>query len=206
MAGTAGEETVESEERRIKRVMTDACNNSMRRAGKIKNRKAVYWWNDEIAEIRGRCGAWRRRLIRAKKRKYLEHVTEIVNRLKETGKELRIPIGKAKREAWEDLLYSLDRDPWEHPYKMVLNKIKQDNIGICEKMETEAINRILEELFPKTNTINMGGEETIREKDLIREVSVDEIESISKRAIKKGMRAPGPDGIPARLVAEAQRC
>lgn len=108
MTGIAKEGTVESEERRIKRIMTDACNNSMRRAGKITNRKAVYWWNDGIAEIRGRCGAWRRRLIRAKKRNDLEHVAGIVDRLKESRKEVRIAIGKAKREAWDELLNSLD--------------------------------------------------------------------------------------------------
>lgn len=41
---------------------------------------------------------------------------------------------------------------------------------------------------------------------MIPEVSAEEIESISRRAIRKGMQAPGPGGIPARLVAEAQRC
>lgn len=206
MTGIGGRETVENEEFRIKRIITDACNNSMRRTGKITSKKAVYWWNNEIAEIRGRCSAWRRRLVRAKKRGDVVRVMDIVKCLKETRKELRIAIGKAKRQAWDELLESLDRDPWGRPYKMVLNKIKQENIGICEKMEAEDVNYILEELFPETNAVNMEGNETMRGEEMIPEVSVEELESISRRAIRKGTWAPEPDGIPARLVAEAQRC
>lgn len=89
---------------------------------------------------------------------------------------------------------------------MVLNKIKPESIGICEKMEADTVNYILEELFPRTNMNNTGGEGTIANEEPIPEVTEEEIEGISKRALKKGMRAPGPDGIPARLVVEAHRC
>lgn len=53
----------------IKRVVTDACDNAMKRqrAGTAR-RKNVYWWNEQIAELRKKCSAWRRRLIRAKRR------------------------------------------------------------------------------------------------------------------------------------------
>lgn len=206
MMGIREEGTVESEERRINRIMIDACNNSMRRAGRITNRRAVYWWNEEIAEIRGRCDAWRRRLLRAKKRNDVEQITDIVYRLKVTRKEQRVAIGKAKRDAWDELLNSLEKDPWGRPYKMVLNKIKQESIGICEKMEVNDIDRILEELFPKTSTNSADMEGTLRVGRMVTEITVEEIDSISKRVIKKGMRTPGPDGIPGRLVAEALRC
>lgn len=70
-----------------------------------------------------------------------------MNRLKECRKDVRRAIGKAKREAWNELLSSLDRDPWGRPYKIVLNKIKQESIGICEKMEIDKVKHILD-LFP----------------------------------------------------------
>lgn len=105
MRGT-GEETIERKERRVNRLMIDAYNNSMKRVGKPINRAAMYWWNSEIAEIRRRCITWRRRLVRAKRRKSPEYVAQVVDTLKENRKQLRRHIGKAKREAWDELLTS----------------------------------------------------------------------------------------------------
>lgn len=35
----------------------------------VKRNAKVYWWSNEIAEIRGKCNIWKRRLTRAKRRK-----------------------------------------------------------------------------------------------------------------------------------------
>lgn len=47
----------------LKRNITDACDNAMKRErDEIKRNNKVYWWNSKIAEIRGKCNMWRRRL------------------------------------------------------------------------------------------------------------------------------------------------
>lgn len=92
----------------IKRVVTDACDNSMKRqkAGMVGKNK-VYWWNTQIAELREKCGTWRKRLTRAKRRETQEVVTQLAGALNESRKELKKAIGKAKKEAWNELLEGL---------------------------------------------------------------------------------------------------
>lgn len=47
---------IQRTERIIKRIITDACNNSMKKEkGGRETKGRVYWWSIEIAEIRGRC-------------------------------------------------------------------------------------------------------------------------------------------------------
>lgn len=92
---------------RTRRAITDACDNSMKRenGGKYDKSK-VYWWNVNIAEIRGRCSMRRRRLTIAKCRKDPEQVAQLAGILKENRMELRETIGKAKKEAWNEPLDS----------------------------------------------------------------------------------------------------
>jgi len=53
----------------IRQAMIEAADASMRRARKMTtNKKQVYWWNDNIAEIRNNCIADRRKWTRAKTR------------------------------------------------------------------------------------------------------------------------------------------
>lgn len=66
---------------------------------------------------------WRRRLVRAKGRKSPGRVSQLVGELKRNRKELRIVIGKDKKEAWNELLEGLNGDPWGRPYRAVM---KQD--------------------------------------------------------------------------------
>lgn len=101
--GTASKELTDNDkinkaERILKRSITDACDNSMKREKVGKNTKGkVYRWSTEIAEIRGRCNMWRRRLIRAKCRKDPEQVSQLVGELKASRKELKKPSRRRKR-------------------------------------------------------------------------------------------------------------
>lgn len=84
----------------LKRNITDACDNAMKRErdGAKRNTK-VYWWNSELAEIRGKCNMWRRRLTRAKRRKSPGRASQLAGELKNNRRELRKAIEKAKKEA-----------------------------------------------------------------------------------------------------------
>lgn len=134
----------------MKRIVTDACENSMKRdKGENIVRNKMYWWSAEIAELREKCGMWRRRLTRTKSRSNIDRVTQLAGELKEKRKELKRAIGKAKRDAWSELLEGLSGDPWGRPYKAVMNKIKTENSNIIKKLAAGATKKILEELFPK---------------------------------------------------------
>ena len=71
---------------------------------------SVYWWNDEIADLRARCVRVRRRILRRQRRKYQDSVTvrSLWGDLRETRKLLRGAIRKSKLTLWQGLLETLD--------------------------------------------------------------------------------------------------
>lgn len=75
--------------------------------------------------------------------------------LKNNRRELKKAIGKAKKEAWDELLEGLNRDPWGRPYKAIMNKIKSDSVDICRKLPGEVIEGILDSLFPRDRGLNI---------------------------------------------------
>lgn len=198
---------IEAAERVIKRMVKDACNNAMKRVKGTNTRKSAYWWSADIAQGRDRCRMWRRRLLRAKSRQNDEQVTQLAGELRKSRKELRKMIGLAKKNAWDELLEGLNRDPWGRPYKMVINKMKESDCNVCEKLPVEVVEDIIRELLPKDRGKNRyyGGRGISRE-EMIPEITGEEFEGIIKNMKKKGNKAPGPDGVQMRLVVEAQRC
>lgn len=64
-------------------------------------------------------------------------------------KELRKVIGNAEKNAWDELLEGLNRDPWGRPYKTVMNKMRSDNINICEKLPEEIMEEMLCNIIPQ---------------------------------------------------------
>lgn len=144
-------------ERVIKRILTDAYDNSMKKgAGGNERKRKTYWWNAEIANNRKRCNMWRRRLVRAKARKDLDSVEQLTGELKTSRKELRRSIGITKTEAWDELLEGLNKNPWGKPYKIVMNKIKLENMNICEKLPKDTLEEILKVLFPEERKLTSG--------------------------------------------------
>lgn len=87
-----------------------------------------------------------------------------------------------------------------------MKKIRIGNVNVCEKLLEIDIERILGKLFPRGRRINTYGRGRIVTEERIPEVTAEEIENVIKRARRKGNKAPGPDGIQARIMAEAHSC
>jgi len=66
----------------------------------------------------------------------------------EANTNLRRRIGIAKAVAWQELLDSMNDDPWGRPYKMVMGKLKQWAPPFTESMDSPQRDRILASLFP----------------------------------------------------------
>ncbi|XP_051156761.1 uncharacterized protein LOC127278875 [Leptopilina boulardi] len=58
--------TLEEKVRKTRQVIIAACRNSMLRRQKTKMKKALYWWNDELAGLRRECHAARRKYTHSK--------------------------------------------------------------------------------------------------------------------------------------------
>ncbi|XP_025157302.1 uncharacterized protein LOC112589198 [Harpegnathos saltator] len=62
---------------------------------------------------------------------------------------LKKAIKKAKREAWKQLVSSLDDDPWGRRYKRTMGKIRPWAPMQTETIDTQALDGLLDALFPR---------------------------------------------------------
>jgi len=63
-------------------------------------------------------------------------------------KELRLMISKAKVSAWQELLLTLNNDPWGLPYRIVMDKLRFSTPALTESLDEGVIEKIQKELFP----------------------------------------------------------
>lgn len=54
---------------------------------------------------------------------------------------------KEKARAWNESMLTLDQDPWGHPYKIVLNKLKGGASPMTETMDPQFVQQIVVALF-----------------------------------------------------------
>jgi len=191
-------------------LMTRACNFAMPKVVP-RERRAVYWWSSEIAELRRVANAARERLkhCRRQLRRGTGSRTEetaAANASEDANRALRRQIGQAKAAAWQELLDSVDENPWGRAYKLVMNKLKSWAPPFTESMDPPQRDRILAALFPTD-----GGEKApwveppLESEGGWREewgVTVEELLDAVKRMRAKN-RAPGPSGVPGRAWAAA---
>lgn len=90
---------------------------------------AVHWWTAEISELRKKCNSTRRIIRRAPRQAGQQ--TDDDNRrqanalaaFRAARKALRVAIKKSKSRCWDELLYTVNSDPWGKPYKLVMRKL-----------------------------------------------------------------------------------
>jgi len=63
-------------------------------------------------------------------------------------KEMRIMIRKAKESAWQELIRTIDEDPWGLPYRIVLNRLRRSTPTLTEMLEIDVVDRTIGKLFP----------------------------------------------------------
>lgn len=190
--------------------MIEAADASMHRVRKTAtNKRQVYWWNDNIAEIKNKCIIDRRKWTRAKTRKKEKELrqrrgevdTDNLKRLeikyRDSRKKVVKAIYKAKEEAWKALIKEIDKDQWETPYKLIMNKLRSAGPGLTETLEKDKLEKLIFKLFPR-ETEEMVDEET-RVGTWKDEWNISTSELCNVIRKKKRNTAPGPDGITLRM-------
>ena len=92
------------------RVILRACETSMPRKKPPVKRRAVYWWTEEIAELRRKATRCRRKATRAKK-----NGIDIILRCTEykvAKIALQWAINQSKKEKFKRLIQDIDADVW----------------------------------------------------------------------------------------------
>lgn len=170
------------------------CNKAMPRIRKSRShRKAVYWWSESIAELRGNCLRCRRRYTRARRRSSAEVER---HEYKEARKKLRNAIFKSKKILWEELRDDINHNPFGLGYKLVMKKLGAKSP--TREMDEVTMRNIVMSLFP-THETRM---DTLETEGIIQldEFTTRELQ-IAAQGLKSG-KSPGPDGIPAEVIKE----
>lgn len=117
---------------------------------------------------------------------------------------LRKAISKAKVTAWQELINSIDVDPWGTPYRLVLNKL-QSSGSLTENLDKNTLRILLDSLFPDGEEFDAEGEsgrEVSNSGDketAVSKVTTIEVAKIIRRP-KAGNPAPGKDGITTAIL------
>lgn len=103
----------------LQQILIRACDVSMPRV-RDQSKMPVYWWSEEIAQLRKTTVRANRLLSRAKRSGNETRIEQAWQVRKLARRELTAAIRKAKTTAWEEALADLDRDPWGRPYKAII--------------------------------------------------------------------------------------
>ncbi|XP_011688863.1 PREDICTED: uncharacterized protein LOC105450628 [Wasmannia auropunctata] len=156
--------------------LREASDAAMPRARRTGGLPSVYWWNEEIEGLRTHCIRCRRRATRRRARADREAAAEAAKSLREVRKELRRAIMRSKTAAWEELLGTLDSDPWGRLYRIVMRRLRPAGPPVCETMSEEEIGRVVHALFPAHPVELRGMREEPREPRWDKEWSVSAAE------------------------------
>jgi len=196
--------------KRLRDIVIRACDAAMPRSNP-RPRRAAYWWSDEIMSLRQIALATRRALQRAWRRRGPDPAVtrQATLAYREAKTALKKAISAAKARAWEELLLTLEENPWGRPYQIVRNKLRRWAPPFTEALEAPVLTQVLGALFPiATGEVspwvepppsNIEGEWS---EDM--EVSEEELSRAVKR-MRRGNKAPGPNGVPGKIWALASR-
>ncbi|CAH2217157.1 jg10321, partial [Pararge aegeria aegeria] len=111
---------LEQETEWLRSAMTHICDAAMPRIGPQPLKTAVYWWSQELQQLRRSCVTARRQYARCRRRRIRNEVEEkrLYAVYRSAIKTLQGAIRTAKDLAETEMLSSLNADPWGRPYKM----------------------------------------------------------------------------------------
>lgn len=104
----------------------------------------------------------------------------------------------------DELVDSIDGDPWGRPYKIVRKKLSAGGPPITEGLDPQVLEKVMSTLFPR----DAGRVEEIYQPPEINRVPWTEDLGVTECELERVIRrlrakktAPEPDGIPARILA-----
>jgi hypothetical protein len=186
--------------------MSRICDSAMPRAGPRPPRRQVYWWTAEIADLRRDCVSKHRAFTRHRRRRVRDDEEEarLLERHSETKKALRTAISWAKTLAYTEMLEGLDRDLWGRPYRTIRAKFAKGP-PVVDCMDPQLLDTVVKSLFPQQSEHVPPSMDTNRTESAVSEPPVptisDEEFNDAIHRLRAKNKAPGPDGIPGRVLA-----
>lgn len=179
--------------------LTAACNACMPpRPPESNRRKPVYWWSDEIAELRGKALRAKRLYIRARRRTPVLPEALTLD-FRATRSALKTAIRAAQERSWRQLCNEVEQDPWGLPYRLVMKKLNTNPPGVEARGREEIIADYLFPTYPVIDWDTIPLETSTDEEETLEEFTAEELASAARK-LPSG-KASGPDGIPNEVLA-----
>ncbi|XP_049885128.1 uncharacterized protein LOC126380050 [Pectinophora gossypiella] len=189
---------------KFREALTRMCDAAMPRAKRRPPRRAVYWWTQDIADLREACVAARREFTRYRRLQSRSEEREdlLHNIYSQSKKSLQLAISRSKTLSRQEMLEDLNRDPWGRPYRAARCKFRPQAPPITETLQPQLLEDVVTGLFPDSSdhtppTMADSLEEEAEE--------IPPLRSLEVRAAAMRLRAkntaPGPDGVPGRVLA-----
>lgn len=191
-----------------------ACDIALvRKSAPSSNRKPVYWWSPELTALRGRCVSAKRckmRLAARLRRLQLdaddpvgvraaaEAEAAAVN-LRICKKALKVAIAVRKKACWDELIQSVESDPFGKPYKLVMQKLSGP--PATARMDLDTLKMTVSTLFPACPVSTHGAVLPLEPFDPF---SVEELADVVKRFGSR-RTAPGPDGVSNAIISAVHK-
>jgi len=128
---------------KLRESLTEICDVAMPRNKPVPDRKTATYWTPELAVLRRDYNTVRKRYTKCRRR--LKHILTMEDQLmaETLRKELKVKklslqraIKRAKARAWDELVRSIDEDPWGRPYKIVRKKLAKGGPPIIERVSS----------------------------------------------------------------------
>jgi len=190
---------------RLRGILSEICDASMPHRRALPPKWSVYWWTSELAELRTVCNRARRQYTHCRRRRDGTQMAAPLREAYHTAKNsMQMAIRAAKAKAWAELVDTIDRDPWDRPYKIVRKRLSAGGPPITEGMDPQVLEQVVSTLFPgDPGNVEVNfqppEDEYVQEPE-VRGVEEDELGPIIRK-IQREKTAPGPDGIPAKILA-----
>lgn len=175
----------------LNKLAAECCDATMPRRAAWTARRPAYWWTDEIDDLRKEC------LKTSRQHQRQRQSTEAHQRYREARKNLRLAIKNSKTRCWDELCQSVNDDPWGLPYKMVRKKLREPSRN---SLDAEKLDTIVDGLFPEDRSLQTLPRATEAKADsrIVPVFTEEELLNATRR-LKTG-KAPGPDGIPNKVI------
>lgn len=170
------------------------CDKVMPRKRNCHRKKPIYWWNEEIAQLRSDCLRKRREYTRKVRGAPLEEIQLLWESYKAAKKMLRNSIKSAKKTCWKNLCDSVNNDIWGDGYKIVMKGM----LGFppALNLTVDAMKTVVNHLFPIHNEIIFDYATMDRFLDFTKEEVVNACSKL------KNNKSPGPGNIPTEVIKE----
>lgn len=174
-------------------VMARACDATMPRSRVSRfPKRAVYWWNETIANLRANCLRARRRAQRARSPTSREL---LMAELRLAKASLKKEIKLSKANCFKELCQETEANPWGNAYRITMARLKGP--AAIPERDPQRLRHVIRGLFPEHEQCDWPPAPYIDDasaSDESERVTNEELLLVVKTL--KSRKAPGPDGLP----------